>query len=190
MDYDICTRLAAARKKAGKSQKSVCDDLHIPNVQTLSNYENNINDPSVDRLCALIDYYGVSADWVLFGDKNRQDQYSSNKDRILSLLSLLDELVLRIEPEYGFSGMETGRYIINLSDAPREGYQELFDAVYKYRNLLSESNLSVEDYQTLVRAKVNAVSVKTKDFAPCVPPEFPSVEAQINQFIANEEVPF
>lgn len=190
MDFDICSRLADARKKAGLSQKVVCTDLNIPNVQTLSNYENNKNDPAIDRLCDLIDYYGVSADWLLFGTENRTEKYSSNREKVETLIKLLDALDIQIEPEYGFNSMETGRYIINLSHSPRSGFLELFDAVYNYRMLVSKGNLPAKEYQLLLQYKVADVSSKTNDFAPCDPPHYPSEEEQLEQYLDEYETPF
>lgn len=189
MDFDICSRLADARKKAGKSQKVVCSDLNIPKVQNLSNYENNVNDPSIDRLRDLINYYGVSADWLLFGDEDRTKKFSSNKERVETLINLLDALDIQIEPEYDFNDNETGRYIVNLSHAPRSGFLELFDAIYNYRKLFSKGNLPAKEYQLLVQYKVADVSSKTNDFEICDLPSCPDAETQIAQWLDEHEDP-
>ena len=190
MDSDISTRLVEARKRSGKSQREVCDALFIDKVQTLSAYENRKNDPSIDRFRSLLECYNVSADWVLFGKDSRDKSYKSNAERVEALIDLIDALQLSIEPEYGFNGEPTGRYLINLSGSCRSGFPELFDAVYKYRNLYNERNLSEDDYKTLVVSKINKTAEASNDFEYVDPPEPPSMQEQIDQWIANEELPF
>ena len=185
------SRLKDAREKKKLTQTDLTDRLsYVQNNASVSAYEKGKQYPAMDTIEELCEILDVSADWLLFGKEYEPQPLQSNKERIFLFLSLMEELGLRIVPEYSFNGIETGDYIIDLSRTPKAGFRELFDAVYKYRNLLSEGNLSEEDYQMLVRAKVNVVSDKTNDFEPCDPPSFPDVETQVNMWLDDNEPGF
>ena len=56
--------LRELRKKAGKLQKEVAQDLNL-SVQVYCNYENGQREPSYDTLTKLADYFDVSIDYLL-----------------------------------------------------------------------------------------------------------------------------
>lgn len=57
-------RLKKAREKTGFTQEDVSKDTGIPR-STLAGYETGRTQPDVETLGILIDYYDVSADYVL-----------------------------------------------------------------------------------------------------------------------------
>ena len=58
------SKLQYARKKTGFTQREVAKELGIPN-STLANYEIGRTQPDIETLGILIDFYEVSADWML-----------------------------------------------------------------------------------------------------------------------------
>lgn len=59
--------LKKARKKKGLSQLKVAMDLSITR-EALSYYENGKRSPDVDMLVKLARYFGVSVDYIIFGE--------------------------------------------------------------------------------------------------------------------------
>lgn len=57
-------RLKAARKKAGYTQQEITQQINIKQSQ-LSKIENNQIEPNIELLGELIDFYEVSADWII-----------------------------------------------------------------------------------------------------------------------------
>lgn len=59
--------LKKARKKKALSQLKVAMDLSITR-EALSHYENGKRSPDVDMLVKLARYFGVSVDYIIFGE--------------------------------------------------------------------------------------------------------------------------
>lgn len=57
-------KLKKARIDAGYTQKQIAEITQIPQ-NTLSRYETGEREPDIENLCKLIDFYEVSADWIL-----------------------------------------------------------------------------------------------------------------------------
>lgn len=57
-------KIKKAREEAGYTQKQVSDITGISRV-TISRIETGTREPSLEDLGILIDFYEVSADWVL-----------------------------------------------------------------------------------------------------------------------------
>ncbi len=57
-------KLKKARIEAGYTQKQISEITRIPQ-NTLSRYETGEREPDIENLCILIDFYEVSADWIL-----------------------------------------------------------------------------------------------------------------------------
>lgn len=60
----LANRLIALRTSHGIHQKDLALYLNV-SIGTISNYEHGIHQPSLNTLCLLADYYGVSADYLL-----------------------------------------------------------------------------------------------------------------------------
>lgn len=61
--------LKKIRKKKGLSQLKVAMDLSITR-EALSYYENGKRSPDVDMLIKLSRYFGVSVDYLIFGENS------------------------------------------------------------------------------------------------------------------------
>ena len=66
----IKDKLKKAREDAGYTLEQVA--IQIGTTQgTLSKYENGKLEPGLETLCNLIDFYEVSADWILGTGKKK-----------------------------------------------------------------------------------------------------------------------
>lgn len=63
-------KLKTARKDKLYTQQEVSEELKIPR-STLANYELGRTQPDLETLCRLIDFYEVSADWILGTGKHK-----------------------------------------------------------------------------------------------------------------------
>lgn len=64
-------KIKAARTDAGYTQQQVAIETGIPR-STISRIESGTRQPDIENLGILIDFYEVSADWILgTGKKNR-----------------------------------------------------------------------------------------------------------------------
>lgn len=66
-DVDIARRLIAVREHFGLSQAAFADKLHIAK-NTLNGYEKAKRQLTIETASRIRDRYGVSVDWLLFGD--------------------------------------------------------------------------------------------------------------------------
>ena len=57
-------KIKAARKNAGYTQQQVADATGTPRA-TISRLESGTRQPELENLGKLIDFYEVSADWIL-----------------------------------------------------------------------------------------------------------------------------
>jgi len=64
MDKEFSNRLKQLRLEKGATQKQVCDWLGFTK-NAYGNYEQGIREPSLDALCKLCDFFGVTADYLL-----------------------------------------------------------------------------------------------------------------------------
>lgn len=61
-------RLAILRKSNGLSQEKLAEELNLTR-QTISKWELDQSTPDIDYLIKLIDYYNVSTDYLIKGEK-------------------------------------------------------------------------------------------------------------------------
>lgn len=111
-DTNLGIRLKQAREKAKLTQSDVCPKAGISKPQIISNYERGASSPPLETLKALSRLYGVSTDWLLFG----QEYTIKNVDLKTFLHFLIDhsEKFFRTAPG-AFSG----------ALCPKIGYNEL-----------------------------------------------------------------
>lgn len=60
----LAAKLRKARKDAGYTQQQISDMTKIPQ-NNICRYEKGEREPDIETLGKLIDFYEVSADWVL-----------------------------------------------------------------------------------------------------------------------------
>ncbi len=148
-DKNIGQRLKLAREQKGLTQKEVCDKLNIPNVQTLSAYESGTNNPPMGTTFKqLLQLYGVSADWVLFGDKRQNSAEKTPYDIFLQLVESVDFLGLELtisEEYYGNKWLN-----IDLSTAKHEETEQFIEKWQRFRKLFDQGDLDRTDYEELL----------------------------------------
>lgn len=85
----IGQRLKQLRQQTGKTQKEVANEIGLSR-QVLSHLENNRNEPDMDTVIKIANYYKVSID-SLYGNKNAPS-WATESD-IIELEKLLNEEV-------------------------------------------------------------------------------------------------
>lgn len=60
----FAAKLRKARERSGFTQREVSIETKIPQP-TIANYELGRTQPDIEKLGILIDFYGISADWLL-----------------------------------------------------------------------------------------------------------------------------
>lgn len=58
------SKLKAARDQTGLSQRDVAKELNI-SQPTITSYETGRTQPDIETLGRLIDFYNISADWLI-----------------------------------------------------------------------------------------------------------------------------
>lgn len=86
------TKLRALRKAENLTLKQVADKLSI-SLQVLSYYEKEERDPSLDVLCRLADFYGVSIDYILCRDNSSSTpRYFTEDPTLKAILDIYETL--------------------------------------------------------------------------------------------------
>ena len=64
MRSEFCRRLKTLREKRGLSRRTLSElcGLHPDAVRR---YERGLASPTVEAVCALADYFGVTVDWMM-----------------------------------------------------------------------------------------------------------------------------
>ena len=80
------TAIKDARNRAGYKQKQVSDLTGIP-LGTLRRWEQGVNEPDIDSIIMLADFYGVSVDELLGSSfaPERDDGLSPDERRLVDL---------------------------------------------------------------------------------------------------------
>lgn len=78
------------RKKHRMSQKDLGDSLGI-GVSTISMWESEKREPSLDHVKAMVDLFGVPADYLLFGQFDDGRKLTKQDEELLDLFDQLPE---------------------------------------------------------------------------------------------------
>lgn len=110
----IGQRLKYLRQRTDKTQKEVASDLGISR-QVLSHLENNRNEPDLDTVVKLANYYKVSID-SLYGNENTPSW--ATESEIIELEKLLNE-----EVALSFGGVE-------LTEEEQQRVKDIITAIF------------------------------------------------------------
>lgn len=105
------SRLLLLRGEAGLSQQQLVDDLTIERKDgafvniSKSQYvriECGKSVMNTETLMALCKYYGVSADYIIFGEKEHEDSITNylSKSNAISFCNLLEYLIKKIKDSF------------------------------------------------------------------------------------------
>lgn len=91
--------LAELRQDKGLTQKQLAKIIYVT-PGTISNYENNIHLPDLEKLIALADFFGVTTDFLLGRTESNVSPDFFNKN-ILAGISTgeLVKIIQRLSPE-------------------------------------------------------------------------------------------
>lgn len=88
--YDFGLRLKELRLKQGLSQVQLAKRLNLTNA-TISAYESNIRQPTLDTLCKLSSLFNVTTDYLLGMNYKEHvfiDKLTENQKDIINMLLL------------------------------------------------------------------------------------------------------
>lgn len=88
MVYDFGYRLKKLRKNKRMTQEGAATRLGVSKT-TISGYENNVKNPSLETLTKLASLYGVSTDYILGLEKRKMvaiDGLSASQEEIIRRL--------------------------------------------------------------------------------------------------------
>ena len=75
-------KLKELRKENNKNQTEIASSLHL-SQQTYAKYELGQLEPSIDTLCKLADYYGVSLDYLVGRDFANEFGYLNQEEKAI-----------------------------------------------------------------------------------------------------------
>lgn len=100
MEYDIGSKIKAARLKKKMTQEQVAELLGVSR-QTISNWENEKSYPDIISVIKMSDYYEASLDYLLKGEQKMNTYYdyleestnvvksNTNRNKIITILSYM-----------------------------------------------------------------------------------------------------
>lgn len=157
----VASRLKMARENKGLSKAKVAKALSIA-TSSMTYYENGQSLPSIDKLYALADYYGVTMDW-LCGRVNKNDAALKTEFDVAEvLLAVLQfegvELTTEIEAD-AFNKIELAKFTLS-SQFLNQFFVNRF-----YLNRIKENCVTEETKQAMVevvKARQEIESMYTK----------------------------
>ena len=78
----ISDRIKKLRNGKGWSQAKLAELLYV-DLKSISSYENGKTEMHVDLLCRYVEIFGVSADYILFGNNSTV----INKDQLIDYIN-------------------------------------------------------------------------------------------------------
>ena len=87
----FCTNIASLRKEKGISQKHLAEVLNI-STSTLGMWEIGKREPSIDKLIEISDYFDVSIDYLIRGNRNSPINHAQLTAEEQELLNLFGKL--------------------------------------------------------------------------------------------------
>ena len=80
--------LKSLRKQKGLTQEEVAKFLQVA-ISTYRGYENYTSEPTIDTLCRLADFYGVSLDYICNHKSNSFELANLNEEDKKAILTFL-----------------------------------------------------------------------------------------------------
>lgn len=155
---ELGIRLKQARGQSGMKQADVCEAVGIPKIQTLSAYERGINSPPIETLKNLSRLYGVSTDWLLFGECYAPLKEKTPRDYVEQLVDAVDHLKIDLESRFE-SYTNDSIVVLNLFSSPYEGMNSFIVKWERLRKLLDEEIIEQDDYNGLMKQKLNDLAL-------------------------------
>lgn len=96
-------KLRQLRKQERLTLSQVTSKLSI-SIQALSAYETGERDPSLEVLCKLADFYGVSVDYILCRDNTSPARIYSEDPTLKRILELYDKMTPVVRGQFRAMG--------------------------------------------------------------------------------------
>lgn len=97
MDNDTGERIKQLRKQKGLTQKEFCERINAKQSK-ISYIERGTNEPGIEIIKTICKAFNISADWLLFGDKDEdttnkppEKNFSKQQQEIISITDRLTE---------------------------------------------------------------------------------------------------
>ena len=90
---EIGKKLKDARMKSGFTQETVAEKIHVSR-QTISNWENEKSYPDIISVIALSDFYSISLDDLLKGDREMMEHLEECTNVVKSTQKLIGAIIL------------------------------------------------------------------------------------------------
>ena len=95
MEYDIGSKIKAARLKKKMTQEQVAELLGVSR-QTISNWENEKSYPDIISVIELSSLYSISLDDLLKGDERMMEHLEESTNVVKSNQKLIGAIILNI----------------------------------------------------------------------------------------------
>lgn len=151
-------RLKKARERVGLTQDAVCQEIGLANNQSLSSYERGTNCPTVDTVKKLCKVYGVSADYLLFGDDQISAQEKTPIQYAKQFVDAVDHLGMTVEEVVTELGKECMAVCIPC------GPSEFNTFAYHWsrlREILDSQIIEREEYIMLISRRLEELKMLT-----------------------------
>lgn len=150
---ELGNRLKQARERSGKKQSDVCEAVGIPKVQTLSAYERGVNSPPIETLKNLSRLYGVSTDWLLFGESYAPLKEKTPNDYVEQLVDAVDHLKMDFD-SWEDSYTHDRTVVLRLFSSPYGGLNSFIVKWERLRELLDGEIIEQDEYDGLIKQKL------------------------------------
>lgn len=149
-------RLKQARERAGLTQDAVCQKIGLANNQSVSSYERGTTSPPVETLKKLCRLYGVSADYLLFGESHFGAQGKTPRDYAKQLVDAVDHLGLNVEEVVTDLGKECMAICLT-SDCG--DFDKFANHWSRLREVLESQILEREEYTMLISRRLEELKM-------------------------------
>lgn len=171
-DANIGTRLKKAREKKGLTQGEACEKAGIPKTQTLSAYERGVNSLTAETLKTLSTLYGVSSDWLLFGNEipNAETKEKNRSFYVRSLIEAVNALDIKISentisvPCIDGDEIYISTLALDISTDEHGDFYQTLDEIRQLQNV--KSILGPDDFNTLIEKRIKLFEEDQDDDLP------------------------
>ena len=153
---ELGSRLKQAREQSGMKQSEVCESAGIPKVQTLSAYERGVNSPPLETLKNLARLFGVSTDWLLFGECCAPMKEKTPHEYVAQLVYAADHLKMSFQHEY-LPGSFDHIVTLNLFSSPYKEMDSFVEKWERLRELLDKKIIEQHEYDELMKQRLNTL---------------------------------
>lgn len=163
MDTSIIQRLKEFRKSENLTQGEFADKLGV-SQSYIAGVERGIREINTQTLKALKDVFGISSDWLLFGDESKSEMVKALKVALAlddaSRLNSMDTWALY---EWTKTSKQT-KHINILKDLQENNFQEHFNEIKELDEQKSSIYLAMLKHNVTEERDITEIPDKIKDY--------------------------